>query len=57
MKKPNAIEPCNHFNNNKHMFSTHGKFIIVEQQQNINTIQTETLKLRLTERELCHYMA
>ena len=50
-KKPNAIEACKHFNNNEHTFSKHGKFIIIEQLQNINTTPTETLKLRLRERE------
>ena len=29
----------------------HGKFIIIEQLRNINTTLTETLKLRLRERE------
>ena len=36
---------------NEHTFSKRGKFIIIEQPQNINTIPTETLKLRLRERE------
>ena len=51
IKKPNAIEACKHFNNNEHTFSKHGKFIIIEQLRNINTTPTETLKLRLKERE------
>ena len=50
-KKPNGIEACKHFNNNEHTFSKHGKFIIIEQLRNINTTPTETLKLRLKERE------
>ena len=50
IKTPNAIEACRHFNNNEHTFSKHGKFIIIEQLRNINTIPTETLKLRLKER-------
>ena len=51
IKKPNAIEVCKHFNNNEHTFSNHGKFIIIEQLRNLNTTPTETLKLRLRERE------
>ena len=51
IKKPNGIEACKHFNNNKNTFSKHGKFIIIEQLQNINITPTETLKLRLKERE------
>ena len=51
IKKPNTIEACKHFNNNEHTFSKHGKFTIIEQLQNINTTPTETLKLRLKERE------
>ena len=51
IKKTNAIEACKHFNNNEHSFSEHGKFIIIEQLRNINTIPTETRKLRLRERE------
>ena len=51
IKKPNAIEACKHFNNNEHTFSKHGKFIIIEQLRNISTTPTETLKLRLKERE------
>ena len=51
IKKPNAIETCKHFNNNERTFSKHGKFIIIEQLQNINTTSTETLKLRLKERK------
>ena len=50
-KKPNAIEACKHFNNNEHTFSKHGKFMIIEQLRNINTIPFETLKLRFKERE------
>ena len=51
IKKPNTIEACKHFNNNEHTFSTHEKFIIIEQVRNINTIPTETLKLRLREKD------
>ena len=36
---------------NKDIFSKHGKFIIIEQLRNINITSTETLKLRLKERE------
>ena len=35
IKKPNAIEACKHFNNNEHTFSKYGKFIIIEQLQNM----------------------
>ena len=51
IKKPYAIEACKHFNSNEQTFSKHGKFIIIEQLRNINTTPTETLKLRLKERE------
>ena len=51
IKKTNYIEACRQFNNNEHTSSKHGKFIIIEQLQNINTTPTETLKLRLRERE------
>ena len=47
IKKANAIEACKYFNNN----GRHGKFIINEQLRNINTTPTETLKLRLEDRE------
>ena len=50
-KKPNAIEACKHFNSNEHTLSKHGNFIIIEQLRNINTTSTETLKMRLSERE------
>ena len=42
LKKPNAIKACKRFNNNYHTSSKHGKFIITEQPQNINTNVTET---------------
>ena len=47
IKKANATEACKHFNNS----GRHGKFIINEQLRNINTTPTETLKLRLKDRE------
>ena len=51
IKNPNAIEAYKHFYKNKHTFSKHGKFIIIKQLRNIKTTPTETLKLRLAERE------
>ena len=51
IKKPNAIEACKHFDSNEHTFSKHSRFTIIEQLRNINTTPTETLKLRLIERE------
>ena len=51
IKKSNAIETCKHFSTNDHTFSKHDKSIIIEQLRNINTTPTETLKLRLKERE------
>ena len=45
------MEVCKNFRINEHTFSKHGNFIIIEQQRNINTTPTETLKLRLKERE------
>ena len=50
-KKTNAIEAYKHFSNNEHTFSKGGKFIEIEELPNINTTLTETLKLRLRERE------
>ena len=50
-KTPKAIEACKHFNNNEHTFSKHGKFIIIKRLRNIVTTPTETLRLRLKERE------
>ena len=50
-KKTKCHRSMQNFNNNEHRFSKHGKFIIVEQLRNINTTPTETLKLRLKERE------
>ena len=51
IKQPNAIESCNHFNNNQHTFSKHGKFIIIEQLRNISTTPTEKLQLKSRERQ------
>ena len=52
MVQNNTIERQeNNNNNNEHIFSKHGKFIIIEQLRNINTAPTETLKLRLKERK------
>ena len=51
IKQPNAIESCNHFNNNQHTFSKHGKFIIIEQLRNISNTPTEKLQLTLRERQ------
>ena len=49
--RKDIIKACGHFKNNEHTFSKHGKFIISEQLQNINTTPTETLKLILRERQ------
>ena len=52
MVQNNTIERQeNNNNNNEHIFSKHGKFIIIEQLRNIKTTPTETLKLRLRERK------
>ena len=48
--KDNVIEAFKRFNNNEHIFSKHGKFIIIEQLRNISTTPNETLKLKLRER-------
>ena len=50
IKNPNVIEAFKRFNNNGHIFSKHGKFIIIEQLRNISTTPNETLKLKLRER-------
>ena len=52
MKKSSAVEAYKHFNNNEYTFSEHGRFIIIELLRNINTSFTETLTLRLREREM-----
>ena len=50
-KKPNAIEPCKHFNKNEHTSIKHGKFTVIEQLQYINSTPTKILKLRLRKRK------
>ena len=52
MKISSAVEAYKHFNNNEYTFSEHGRFIIIELLRNINTSFTETLTLRLREREM-----
>ena len=49
--KPNVTEACKHFNNNENTFTKQGKFIIIEQLQNKNTIPFKIFKSRLRERE------
>ena len=51
IKNPNANEACQHFNNWNHTFHKHGKFILIEQLNNIKNISTEVLKQRLKDRE------
>ena len=51
IKNPNAIEACQHFNNWNHTFHKHGKFILIEQLNNIKNTSTEVLKQRLKDRE------
>ena len=52
IKKPNAMEAYNHFNNKERTLkSKHGKLIIIEQLPNVNTNHTETLKSTLKESE------
>ena len=50
-KKPNTIEACKYFNKNDHTFSKHGKVIIIEHLQNINTTPTKTITLTSNETE------
>ena len=45
------MEACKHCNSNKHTFSKHGKFIIIEVSPNINPTTIEKLELRLRERD------
>ena len=42
-KIPNAIEACKHFNNNRHKFSKHGKFIIIEHSRIIRLKERKIL--------------
>ena len=51
IKDPHAIEACKHFNNCNHVFHKHGKFILIEQLNNIKNKSTEVLKQRLKNRE------
>ena len=47
----NAIEECQHFNNWSHVFHKQGKFILIEQINNIKNTSTEVVKQRLKDRE------
>ena len=51
IKNPHAIEVCKHFKNWNHVFHKHGKFILIEQLNNIKNTSTEVLKQRLKDRE------
>ena len=51
VKNPNAIPAWKHFNRHDHGFNNCGKTIIIEQQRNISTTSTETLKEKLKQRE------
>ena len=51
IKNPNAIKLSKHFKNWNHVFCTHGKFILIEQLNNIKNTSTEVLKQRLKDRE------
>ena len=53
IKNANAIEACKHFNNLNHAFHKHGKFILIEQLNNIKNRLTEVRKQRLKDREKC----
>ena len=39
IRNPIAIEVCQHFNNGNHAFRKHGKFILIEQLNNIKKHQ------------------
>ena len=47
LENPNAIQACKHFDNWNHVFHKHGKFILIEQLNNIKNTSTEVLKQRL----------
>ena len=51
IKNPHAIEVCKDFKNWNHVFHKHGKFILIEQLNNIKNTSTEVLKQRLKDRE------
>ena len=51
VKNPNSIPVCKHFNEPGHNFSTHAKFIIIEQLRNTNNISKAILSERLKDRE------
>ena len=40
----NAIEACKYFNNWNHVFHKHGKFILIEQKNNMKNTSTDVLK-------------
>ena len=44
IKNPHAIEASKYFNNWNHAFHKHGKFILIEQLNNIMNISKEVLK-------------
>ena len=50
-KNPNAMEAYIHFRNWNHVFHKPGKFILIEQLNNITNISRKTLKQRLKDRE------
>ena len=51
IKNPHAIEACKHFNNWNHVVHKHGKFLLIEQLNNIKNRSLEVLKRRLKNRK------
>ena len=45
------LEACKHFSNCNHVFHKHGKFILIEQLNNVKNTPTDILKQRLKDRE------
>ena len=53
IKSPSTIKACKHFDNWTHVFYKHGKFLLLEQLNNIKNPSTEVLMQRLKDRENC----
>ena len=51
IKNPHAIGACKHFNNWNHVVHKHGKFLLIEQLNNIKNRSLEVLKRRLKNRK------
>ena len=51
IKNSHAIEACKHFNNCNNVFHEYGKFMLIEQLNNIKNTSREVIKPRLKDRQ------